>query len=368
MEKEHVISDEVIEQAQFEISHGREWLAFNTITYFLDKGDMYFFKTKDEAIEFSDNNISEYDDYRVLNIKSIQDFLLQIPYGRFEEKELTNYLNKNLSIMNEKNLDYLTKQIKFTGFGEGHGDELKEKIQKQTPEFTLYHQQDFGKDNTVASLQFKRSEESDMYFFNRYNLVVKSESQPDAIKQTFYISNKEDNITLKEAYNLMSGRSVQKELANKEGEKYTAWLQLDFKAIDKNGNYEVKKFHQNYGFDLEKTLAKHPIKELSNEVDKGRLMDSLQRGNRQSVNFQHEGKDQKIYVEASPQFKSLNFYDGNMKRVNSQTINEKQGEGQTEKQEAKKEAIKKDKAGDDEGGDFTGQSQKRSRKKSQSVS
>jgi hypothetical protein len=97
-------------------------------------------------------------------------------------------------------------------------------------------------------------------------------------------------------------------------------------------------------------------------------MDSLQRGNRQSVNFQHEGKEQKIYVEASPQFKSLNFYDGNLKRVNAQTIYEKQGAGQTEKQETKKEAMKKDKAGDDEGGDFTGQSQKKSRKKSQNIS
>ena len=97
-------------------------------------------------------------------------------------------------------------------------------------------------------------------------------------------------------------------------------------------------------------------------------MDSLQRGNRQSVNFQHEGKEQKIYIEASPQFKSLNFYDGNMKRINAQTIYENKGEMQTEKQEAKKETLKKDKAGDDEGGDFTGQSQKRSRKKSQSVS
>ena len=88
MEKEHVISDEVIEQAQHEIFKGREWLAFNTISYFLDKGDIYFFKTKDEAIEFSDNNISEFDDYRVINIKSIQDFILQIPYGNLGEKEL----------------------------------------------------------------------------------------------------------------------------------------------------------------------------------------------------------------------------------------------------------------------------------------
>ena len=53
--------------------------------------------------------------------------------------------------MNEQNLDYLSKQIKFTGFGEGHQEELKEKLQKHSPDFTIAHQQDFGKDNTTAS-------------------------------------------------------------------------------------------------------------------------------------------------------------------------------------------------------------------------
>ena len=81
----------------------------------------------------------------------------------------------------------------------------------------------------------------------------------------------------------------------------------------------------------------------------------------------NEGKEQKIYLEAAPQFKSLNLYDSNMKRVNAQTLSEKQGETQSEKQEAKKETLKKDKAGDDEG-EGPQQSQKRPRKKSQSVS
>jgi hypothetical protein len=275
----------------------------------------------------------------------------------------------NNTTMNENNYDYLNKQIKFTGFGEGHQEKLKENLQKQTPEFTIFHQQDFGKDNVVATLQFKKSEDSDMYFFNRYNLMLKNQQHTDPLKQTFYINNKEDNITLKEAYNMMSGRAVHKELTNKEGEKYNAWLQLDFKTIDKHGNYEVKKFHQNYGFDLEKTLAKYPIKELSVESDKPRLMESLHRGNRQGVTFQHDGREQKVFIEASPQFKSLNFYDGNMKRVNAHTLYEKQGEGQTEKQEAKKETVKQDKAGDDEPEiGAQKQSAKKGRKKRQGIS
>src|SRR5688572_19997308 len=85
-----------------------------------------------------------------------------------------------LTIMNEKNLDYLSNQLKFSGFGEGHNKELKEKLQKQAPEFTIFHNQDFGKDRTVASLTFKKSADTDMYFFNRYTLVVKPDQAPEA--------------------------------------------------------------------------------------------------------------------------------------------------------------------------------------------
>src|SRR5439155_6097299 len=126
--------------------------------------------------------------------------------------------------------------------------------------------------------------------------------------------NKINNITLKEAYNLMSGRAVNKDLTNKEGQVYNAWIQMNFKETDRNGNYLLKHFHTNYGFDLEKELAKHPIKELTNEQDKIRLLESLQKGNRQSATLLQEGKEQKVFIEASPQFKSINVYDHNMHR------------------------------------------------------
>ena len=45
----HVISDELLEQAQISFSKGEHWIAYNTITYFLEDGDLYFFKTSDEA-------------------------------------------------------------------------------------------------------------------------------------------------------------------------------------------------------------------------------------------------------------------------------------------------------------------------------
>ena len=364
MNEEHVISDTLFEQAQFEISFGRDWVAYNTIPYFLDKGDVYFFKNKDEAAEFSANNISEYDDYSVINVTSIQDFLVQIPYGRFEENRLINYSNKNLSIMNEKNYDYLKDQLKYTGFGEGLQNDLKEKMEKQTPEFQLNHSQKFGKDEVTSTLHFKKSNDSEMYFFNKYDAALKPEKEADAIQQTFYI-NKESNITLKEGYNLMNGRAVNKDLTTKEGQKYNAWVQIDFKETDNNGNFKMKQFHQNYGYNIEQALAKLPIKELATDTDKAALIQSLEKGNRQAVTFVQEGKEQRHFIEANPQYKNITVYDGNMQRVvNSQAQKEKESNGQSAKQASKKEV----KPGDDESDAAPKNGQKSKKKRGVSVS
>ena len=229
--------------------------------------------------------------------------------------------------MNQKNFDYLKDQIKYSGFGEGLESQLKENMQKQALEFTLHHQNTFGKDETSSALHFKKSPSSDMYFFNSYQVSVKKQDQTEKISQSFYIE-KNNNITLKEAFNLMQGRAVNKDLTNKEGQIYNAWVQLDYKNTDQAGNYKLKQFHQNYGFELEKALAKLPIKELGNEQDKTRLIESLQKGNRQSVTFTENGTEQKRLIEANPQFKSITVYDGNEKRIRQQ-LSEKQAEKQT---------------------------------------
>jgi hypothetical protein len=234
--------------------------------------------------------------------------------------------------MNEQNLDYLSRQIKFTGFGEGHALDLKEKMASGVGEFTLTHLQDFGKDRAEANLHFRKSEQSDLFFFNRYDLSVKNAQKDETLKQTFYINPKEDNITLKEGYNLLSGRAIQKEYTPKEGAKYNAWMQIDFKESDKNGQYKVKHYHPNYGYDLESTLHKHPIQELGTNDGIKRLLESLERGNRQQVTYGEPGNEKKVFIEASPQFKSINLYDDSMKRIINNTQKAGLTNGESQKQ------------------------------------
>ena len=351
--QDHMISETVMKGLQAAIDRNRCWMAYNTMSYFLEAGDVHLFKHKDEAEEFADNNFSDRDYFNVINVSSFKDILQQILYGRApgdyldpnEENDLqqllSNYsITNKISVMNEKNYEYLTEQLKRTGFEDTLNDELRANMQKENAEFTLNLQKEYGTDKVSATLHFKKSDESDMFFFNRYDLQLKKESNEEATRQTFY-PNK--NITLKEGYNLLDGRAVHKTLTNKENEKYTAWLQLDFKDTTDSGNFKMKQYHHNYGFDLAQTLSKYPIKELQNEQYKANLIRSLERGNLQSANFITNGTAQKILLLANPAFKALSAYDENGKKIKLSEIMQSQKEEQVNKREHAQQQTMKEK-------------------------
>ncbi|MEJ7676101.1 MAG: hypothetical protein WKF59_26215 [Chitinophagaceae bacterium] len=48
----------------------------------------------------------------------------------------------------------------------------------------------------------------------------------------------------------------------------------------------------------------------------------MQKGNVQSVTIEKDGSSHKMFIEANPQFKTLNLYDGQMKRVQKEALNQ----------------------------------------------
>ena len=90
MNKEHVISDEVLDKVQVALSKGNNWMAYNNSLYFIDPEDVFFFDNKDSANEFADNNVSEYDRYVVMYASSVADVLRKIPYEESLNKQITN--------------------------------------------------------------------------------------------------------------------------------------------------------------------------------------------------------------------------------------------------------------------------------------
>lgn len=320
MSEKHVVSDALFEAAQFEISFGREWVTLNSVPYFLDTGDVYFFKTRDEALEFSTNNISEFDNYNVLHTSSIRDFLLQVPYGRVEGNRLINLSSKN-SVMNTDNLKYLTDNLKYMGFGEKLNDELQQKMQEGKTDFQITASVEFNKKSFEATLNFRKSDSTDMYFFNNYHASLEK-SNGEKVDHTFYL-NKGKGVTAKEAFNLLDGRAVHKDLITKDGNEYKAWLQLDFENKTDKG-FEVKQFHENYGYDLKDAVSKFAVAELKEPEKEKALMASLQKGNVQSITIEKNGESHKMFVEANPQFKNVTLYDSSMKMVAKESLSQYQ--------------------------------------------
>ncbi|TRW21967.1 hypothetical protein FMM05_19460 [Flavobacterium zepuense] len=338
-------------------TEGYAYIAYDPAFPLTDVRELNAFDNSYDAVEYchemrTDVDFFEYESiwplYRAMengledsNLSDVQDGMVDLSallkaYYNIESETIKH---KNNMDMNQKNLDYLTDQIKYTGFGEGFADVLKEKIATGDKEFKIDHSAKFGNDTVEATLNFSKSKQSDMYFFNSYNASLQKEGSAEKLEQTFYI-NRGSNITFKEAYNLMEGRAVHKELQNKAEEKYNSWVQLDFKHSDENGNFRIKKFSENYGYDMEAALSKHPIKELQRDDFKDSLMDSLKKGNVQLVTFQVDGKEQKHYVEANPQFKTVNVYDSDMQRLGSREAraqNQSQGESQDNKKANKAE-------------------------------
>ena len=218
--------------------------------------------------------------------------------------------------MNQKNFEYLRDQVKYLGFGDALENELKNRLAGDEQKFTLAHEREFDGQKIAAQLEFNRSKESDMYFFNGYKMTTTPANQQEAMTQHFYVNHKGQNVTLKEAYNLMNGRAVFKqEWSNKENQLYPAWLKLDFTNPDDKGNFKLKPYNENYGYNLERALGKHQEIKVVGEAAAQQLAQSLQRGNRVPVTISKDGASAQIYIEASPTTHSLNVYDANMKLV-----------------------------------------------------
>jgi len=213
--------------------------------------------------------------------------------------------------MNYENLAYLQDSLKYLGFGDNPllMEQLAGEIEKQPEKLELATEACFEEGTRLESkLYFSRSTRSDMYFFNKYHALLRYLNDPQEKKsQIFYIS-KGTGVTQKEAFNLLQGRSAYKKLTNMDGEKYNAWLQLNFDETLPSGNYKTRQFRDHYGYDVAKVLEQYPIRELTQEDVKAGLIRSLQRGNIQQVHFVKKNKTEQVYIEANPRYKTINIY------------------------------------------------------------
>lgn len=241
------------------------------------------------------------------------------PFMPLNQNEVRTHL-ENFKTMNEQNLDFLNNSLKYLGFEEKTAAVMDTKIRQGIPEFQVTAQHDHYNNSVFHTLHFKKSSETDMYFFNKYDAKLSNGKPEEDKTQTFYIKNGQ-GFTAKEAFNLLEGRAVFKELKNKEGEPYTAWSKLELdKEKDKNNNYPVRQFSNGWGYDLEKSVSRFPVRELNDTEQKTAMLKSLQKGNQQQVTIEKDGKQEKFYLEAVPALRTINIYDTQRREVKRDTL------------------------------------------------
>ncbi|MGF7080373.1 hypothetical protein [Mucilaginibacter sp. UYCu711] len=241
-----------------------------------------------------DKDISKTEALKVLRTEWAReepDLTLYWPMTRQTMSSYFETLNNNT--MNTENLSYLHKQLLNTGFGDKLNDQLEEKIKSKEKEFTLNTTQEYNKQNVDYTLHYKAGDKDEMYFFNKYDASLND------TKQTFYL-NKGQGITAKEAYNLMDGRAVHKQLENLEGEKYNAWIVLDKENKTENGNFKLRPFTDGWNYKPEKAIDKMDIVGINDEGAREKLMKSLEKGNKHQVTAMKDGKEVKLFIEANP--------------------------------------------------------------------
>ncbi|HEY4291244.1 MAG TPA: hypothetical protein VGN00_29285 [Puia sp.] len=158
-----------------------------------------------------------------------------------------------------------------------------------------------------VTLYFERPEKGVVYSFTRYKCHVRYYKDPTKNRAyTFYRSKFVP--TIREAYNLLLGRSINKDVTSAPDEVYNAWLTLNFREKDTNGNYKLHYFPTKNGYQIERILDLYPIQELFDDELKANLLLSLKAGDSCLVTLNQAGKSQKVYIEASPKFKTIGIY------------------------------------------------------------
>ncbi len=81
MNKEHVISEEVLNAVVSALANNLTWFVYNTLSYFPGKTDVQLFNTEKEATDWAFENNSKTEAYRTIQITTLSELYRQIKYG-----------------------------------------------------------------------------------------------------------------------------------------------------------------------------------------------------------------------------------------------------------------------------------------------
>lgn len=227
--------------------------------------------------------------------------------------------------MKPENLKFLSDQIFYAGFGREVETRLKTAMNKGKEDIAINIKQSFksatGEKEASYTLNLKKGND-DMYFFNSYDVSV------DGNKTRMFLNKGEKSITAKEAFNLLEGRSVYKQMKNQEGVEYNAWLLLKPESFtEKNAKFHL--YNDKYGFDLNKSMELIRGNGFYFSFDKEKTMKSLEKGN--FVEIHNADKSQVFSVAANPKDRSLDVFNSTGESIKLDNLAGKEVKDKNEK-------------------------------------
>ncbi|UAY55777.1 hypothetical protein [Arachidicoccus terrestris] len=218
---------------------------------------------------------------------------------------------------------YHERQFQRIGMPEAYNDALREQMRQGKEELHVRLEKEIDGDKVEALIYLKKLPALNSYELKRFDLSLQRPGQNENISQRFYLGEhrkiynddgkltyRQNRYTLKEAYNLLSGRPVYKRLVSRDGVSFEAWVKMNRQKKLANGNHELNYFTKNYGYKLENVLKEYSIKELNLPKYLGYMMESLNRGNLQLATFVHKnGVEEQLYISPGIRTGSLHVYD-----------------------------------------------------------
>lgn len=244
-------------------------------------------------------------------IKKTQEHFERI-INEAEKEQTTKQEEKIKSPIESAQLDYLKNQLKYLGFGESNKlhQDLEKGVNSNEKTFKIHTQSDRAMQGNEVNftLNFNKSEKGGV-FLNSFNATLKNEIGEERT-HNFGVNH----FTAKEAVNLLEGRSVKTEFKENE----PVFVKLNF-AEEKNeyGNFKFQTYNQQaYGVDTAKIVEKSGLI-FDKPEHKDNTVKSLEKGNIVKVKFNLDNKITEGNAVLNPQYKTLNLYDKEMNRLNT---------------------------------------------------
>ncbi|MFD2943314.1 hypothetical protein [Flavobacterium notoginsengisoli] len=244
--------------------------------------------------------------------------------GRFtaafsEKKAVTAYLKETAA-----NSEKLLEAVSRCGF-QIAADKILSNLLSGKNQFTVPVSRYVNEKERMEHQLFFFKDSSGGYGFDGFKASLFNDSDSTVARAHFFKSG-ETFFNPQQAYHLLAGRAVEKD---------GVWVQFDLNDRSAEGNYRMKEFYQDYGFDLKNAIETLPLKNKSTENMES-LLNGLRHGERCAAVFEVKERDYCFSIEAGPQFKAVNIYDDDGKKISLSALKGKRtAAGAQKKVEAK---------------------------------